>query len=85
MWRDTRAALLLFIRSANASDVIDKAVAELRCHACFKREGKPGSDGRVNVVLHQIDDPNREIIVAFLPVVVRDPSPPDVASDALAV
>jgi hypothetical protein len=74
VWRDTKAALVLFIKSDNATEVIQKAVAELRAHACYKRDGRAGSDSRVNAVLHQIDDSNREITVAFLPVVIRDRS-----------
>lgn len=77
VWRDTKAALVLFIRQQNATGVIEKAVDQLRSHACFKRNG-PEADPSVrsNLVLHQKDDDSREIIVALLPVVIRTKGSP---------
>jgi len=67
VWRDTKAALLLFIRSGHASDVIKKSIAEIKANPNFKRRGRHDSDERVDFVLHANEDPAREIQLAFLP------------------
>jgi hypothetical protein len=78
VWRDTKAALVLFIRQRDATAVIDKADTALRAHPNFKRPGAPTTDPqqRRNFILHQTDDPNREIAVALLPVVIHQPAEP---------
>jgi hypothetical protein len=67
VWRDTKAALLLFIRSGNPSDVINKSIAEIEAAANYKRRGRNDSDERVDFVLHASGDRAREIQLAFLP------------------
>lgn len=66
-WRDTKAALLLFIRNADLTTVMSKAVATIEAHPNYKREGAIANDERHDVVLHANGDPNREIRLAFLP------------------
>lgn len=75
VWRDTKAALVLFIREAHATAIIDKAENSIRKHANFKRLGQATTDGMVrrDFVLHQTGDTAREIEVALLPVVLRVP------------
>jgi hypothetical protein len=67
VWRDTKAALLLFIRSGHVTEVIKKSVAEIEANPNFKRRGRHDSDERVDFVLHASEDPAREIQLAFLP------------------
>ncbi|MFE6713971.1 hypothetical protein [Streptomyces sp. NPDC057695] len=67
VWRDTKAALLLFIRTDNPTDAIAKAVAKFREHPNYKRDGKHATDERHDFVFHSNEDPNREIKLAFLP------------------
>jgi hypothetical protein len=76
VWRDTKAALVLFVRRQDATAVIDKADAVIRAHPTFKRAGPatPDPQLRRNFVLHQAGDPNREIHLALLPVVIRQPT-----------
>lgn len=70
-WRDTKAALLLFIRTGTLSDIAPKALAALRSHPNFKRAGTHDDLGeRHDVILHAKDDPAREIKVAFMPFVL---------------
>jgi hypothetical protein len=65
VWRDTKSALVLFVRRKNVSDVQAKADAVIRGHPRFKRER--GVVGGVPVyVLHHEDDANREIEVALV-------------------
>jgi hypothetical protein len=74
VWRDTKAALLLFIRDANVSAVISKALAAIRSHPNHKRPGKISSEERHDFVLHANGDPNREIHLAFLPFLIASKS-----------
>ena len=67
VWRDTKAALLLFIRSGHASEVIKKSIAEIEANPNYKRRGRYDSDERVDFVLHASGDRAREIQLAFLP------------------
>jgi len=67
VWRDTKAALLLFIRTGQPSEVIKKSVAEIEASPTYKRRGRHHSDERVDFVLHAQGDPAREIQLAFLP------------------
>jgi hypothetical protein len=75
VWRDTKAALLLFIRSGHASEVITKSVAEIEANPNYKRRGLHDSDERVDFVLHAKGDPAREIQLAFLPFALSASTP----------
>ncbi|NUK03236.1 hypothetical protein [Streptomyces lunaelactis] len=66
-WRDTKSALLLFIRSGAPGDVISKAVAKFREHPNYKHDGKYATDERHDFVFHATSDSSREIKLAFLP------------------
>jgi hypothetical protein len=63
-WRDSRAALVIFLRDGNPSEIAEKAAAELQGHASFKRV-KQHSD-RSTFTLASSDDKRREIHVALL-------------------
>lgn len=69
-WRDTKAALILFIRDANVTDVLGKALAAIRGHPNYKRPGEIRTEERHDFVLHANGDPNREIYLAFLPFLI---------------
>jgi hypothetical protein len=69
-WRDTKAALLLFIRDRDVTSVIGKAVAAFEAHPNYKRRGATVSDERYDFVLHANGDPAREMRIAFLPFLV---------------
>jgi hypothetical protein len=70
VWRDTKAALLLFIRDASVTAVVDKALAAIGSHPNHKRPGKISSEERHDFVLHTNGDANREIRLAFLPFLI---------------
>jgi hypothetical protein len=72
-WRDTKAALLVFIRSGQPAAIISKAITEIEGHPNYKRTPGTGEDGeRYDFVLHANGDPNREIRLAFLPFALQD-------------
>jgi hypothetical protein len=70
VWRDTKAALLLFIRDAHVSAIVDKALATTRSHPNYKRPGKISVEERHDFVLHANGDTSREIYLAFLPFLI---------------
>ncbi|MFD7610571.1 hypothetical protein [Streptomyces sp. NPDC059828] len=67
VWRDTKAALLLFIRTENPTEVIAKAAAKFGEHPNFKRLGRYASDERHDFIFRSNEDPHREIKLAFMP------------------
>lgn len=77
-WRDTKAALLLFIRHGESpTEAIGKAVKEIEGHPNCKRTLGTSEDGeRYDFVLHAAGDLNREIRLAFLPFALQDKAVP---------
>ena len=73
VWRDTKAALLLFIRSRDETAVIVKAVDEIQRHGNCKRTTAGGStiEDRRDFVFQAHGDTAREIRLAFLPFSLR--------------
>lgn len=65
VWRDTKAALILFVRNVDVSAVVDKAVPCLTSHERFKRQAAPAA-GRPVFVLHHEGDAAREIEIALV-------------------
>lgn len=73
VWRDTKAALLLFIRSGEITEIISKATAEIEKHPNFKRTSGTGEAGeRYDYVLHANEDSNQEVHLAFMPFALND-------------
>lgn len=67
VWRDTKAALVLFVKNKDVSSVISKAEALVRAHDRYKRDGAPSGERPV-FVLHHDGDVNREIETALIAV-----------------
>jgi len=65
-WRDTKAALLIFVRGGNFTAITDKAVKALEAHPNYKRRGQHASEDRHDFVLHANGDTNREIKLALM-------------------
>lgn len=71
VWRDTKAAILLFIRNADVTTAIDKAVNKIEEHPNLKRRGPSQTEERHDFVMHPHGDPSREIHLALLPFALR--------------
>jgi len=65
VWRDTHAAMILFIRNKDASAVIDKAASTIRAHIRYLRDADSVGDVPV-FTLHKDGDPNRELKLALI-------------------
>jgi hypothetical protein len=76
VFRDTKAAIVLFIKQKDATAVIEKAIAAIKAHPQFKRDGKPSADALTltHHVLRHTDDALREVRLALIPVVIRPES-----------
>lgn len=72
VWRDSKAAIVLFIRDRNnPTEIIHKAAAALGGHdRCKRTLDAADPSERSDFVFHADGDPNREIRVALLPVVL---------------
>jgi hypothetical protein len=78
VWRDTKAALLLFIKKGEPTQVIAKADEVIRAHPCFRRAAPPAEpEVRRDYLLTSRLDPSRLIKTALLPIVVMRPGVAD--------
>jgi hypothetical protein len=70
-WRDSKAALILFIKEQNPSKAIEKAAAAIQGHSSF-RAATPSRepDVRRSYLMTSSQDSERFINLAFLPVIV---------------
>jgi hypothetical protein len=71
VWRDTKAAILLFIRNKDVTAVITKATQKVEAHPNYKRRGPSDTDDRIDFVMHAQDDVEREMHLALLPFAFR--------------
>jgi hypothetical protein len=65
VWRDTKAALILFVKNKNVSAVVGNAGDGLSAHRLFKRAGAPCAEHPV-FILHHDGDMSREIEVVLV-------------------
>ena len=71
VWRDTRAALIVFIGQSDATNIIKKARRVLRLNpSCISVKEAADSSMRSDYLFRAPDDPERHIQVALLPVVL---------------
>ena len=68
VWRDTKAALLLFVRGGNFTEVVAKATQAVGAHSqCQRRVASRDPSRRSDFVFARADDPGRAIHLAVLP------------------
>jgi hypothetical protein len=65
VWRDTKAAMVVFVRERDVTGITQKALAALAGHARHVSNGAPIGDVPTEI-LHQEGDPRRHIRVALL-------------------
>lgn len=65
-WRDTKAALLIFVKKGDITAITEKAAVAVRAHPNFKRDGKHDTEDRHDFVLHINGDTNRELKLALM-------------------
>jgi hypothetical protein len=65
-WRDTKTAILIFNRNKNFSDVLEKIPGVVENHSSYKRTIGKDDETTFRYVIHQPNDPNRELYLAVL-------------------
>ena len=73
VWRDSKAALILFIRSHGATDVIEKAKAALADHPRRSLVRVSDETGLTHYMLRSSTDEAKLVDVAFIPFVIVTP------------
>jgi hypothetical protein len=71
VWRDTKAAILLFIRNKDVTAVIEKAARKIEEHPNYKRSAPRRDDDQFEFTMHAQDDPERDIHLALIPFALR--------------
>jgi hypothetical protein len=69
-WRDTKAALIVFIKSGNQSEIVRKARKEIQNHTSFVRPKAQVSETRFDYLLHSTSDEERHIDLALIALVI---------------
>jgi hypothetical protein len=67
VWRDTKTAVLLFVRNKDVSAVIEKAVNVIRRRENFVSEAPETPASQYNFFMHPTGDPQQKIRMAFMP------------------
>ena len=68
VWRDTKAALLLFVRDGNFTEVVKTAVETVAAHPqCERQLASADPSRRSDFIFSRADDPDRAIHLALLP------------------
>lgn len=71
VWRDSKAALILFIKTGSPTDVITKADAAVQSHpGCQRRHEPRDPTRRVDYLLRSTADSARSVRTALLPLVI---------------
>lgn len=65
-WRDTKTAILVFNRASEFTEVLNKIVAAVPSHPCFKRALGTTNESTFRYVFHQPNDPNRELLLTVM-------------------
>jgi hypothetical protein len=65
-WRDTKAAVLIFNRNVNFSEVLRKIAESGAKHSCHKRTLQTTDESTFRYVFHQTNDVNRELSLSVL-------------------
>lgn len=80
-WRDTKAAILLFVRNRDFSKVLEKIPRAVEGHVGWKRTTDASGDPAFRFVFGNRDDPNREILLTVMPFAVPSPAADDDLAD----
>lgn len=76
-WRDTKAALIVFIRGGKPDEIMKKAQQTMCEHSSYKSEMLSSNPTRADYVLSSKHDDERLISVALIGVVIPEPTTAD--------
>ena len=71
VWRDGKAAIILFIKGGNPTEIVRKADASISDHpACLRRFDSADPTLRIDYLLRSSADPARSVHTALLPMAI---------------
>lgn len=73
-WRDSKAALVVFVRNQEISAVVSAIAETIGRHSCYVRTADPMNEAWTNHILHLPSDANREVRLAVLLCHIGPPS-----------
>ena len=65
-WRDTRTALILFVKNSGILDVIEKARSTISQHVCYARYNGQTGDSSFSYIYRTKDDPQSQIAIELM-------------------
>jgi hypothetical protein len=65
-WRDTRTALILFVKNSGLLDVIEKAKSTISQHNCYAGYKGQTGDSSFSYIYHTKDDPQSNISIELM-------------------
>ncbi|QTM98152.1 hypothetical protein ERJ70_01795 [Sediminibacillus dalangtanensis] len=65
-WRDSKTAIIMFVRNNDFSSIVNKAKEAMNKHSCFLKEETQKDETWFNYTFHMEGDKNKEIKVALL-------------------
>lgn len=75
VWRDGKAALILFIRAKSPTEVIRRADEAISAHPQFLKRFSPADPSiRIDYLLRSTADPERSVRTALIPIAIAPPN-----------
>jgi hypothetical protein len=65
-WRDSKAAVIVFIKNKKLGPVLEQIVPAAESHPCYVATAAPGGEGWFNFKFHLLDDATRGVSLAVL-------------------
>lgn len=65
-WRDTKAAIIIFNRNKDFSNILSQIPGIIQKHGAYKRTVEYKSESGFRFIIHNRDDKNKEIILTIL-------------------
>ena len=65
-WRDTRTALILFVKNSGILDIIEKAKSTISQHVCYAGYKGQAGESSFSYIYHTKDDPQSQIALELM-------------------
>jgi hypothetical protein len=63
-WRDSKAAIVLFVRNKEFGPVLDQIEPTVKSHRCYVSTAASGGEGWSNYNMHLANEPTRGVLLA---------------------
>ena len=65
-WRDTRTAIILFVKNSVILDIIEKAKSTITQHICYAGYKGQSGESSFSYIYHTKDDPQSQIALELM-------------------